>query len=64
MHTASDQTQPSFGTFFVHLFEVNAVRFRLPAQKPGCDRDCEYLNRSNELSDRMRQTTVIGVRPR
>jgi hypothetical protein len=64
MLTTTDQTQPSFGTFFVHLFEVNADRFQLPAQKPARDRDCEYLNRPNELSDLMRQTTVVGVWPR
>lgn len=53
--------QPSsLGTYFVHLFEVDADRFQLPA-KPTCDRDGEYLNRPYEMSELMRQTTVAVV---
>jgi hypothetical protein len=65
MRAITDQTtQPSFGASFAHLFDVNVDRFLLSAQKPECDRDCEYLNRPYELSDLMRQTIVLGVRPR
>ena len=56
MHTTTDQ---SFGTFFVHLFDLNADRFQLPAKTPACDRESEYLNRPNELSDLMRQTIDV-----
>ena len=52
------------GTYFVHLFEVDADQFQLRAQKPRCDRDCEHLNRPYELSDLMRQATAAGVWPR
>jgi hypothetical protein len=65
MRTFTDQTTKlSFGTYFVHLFEVNADRFQLLADRPALDRDCEYRNCSYELSDLMRQANVAGARPR
>ena len=57
-------TEASLGTYFVHLFEVDADQFQLRAQKPHPDRDGEYLNRPYELSDLMRQATAAGVWPR
>ena len=57
-------TEASFGTYFVHLFELDADHFQMLAQKPHCDRECEYLNRPYELSDLMRQATAAGVWPR
>ena len=57
-------TEASFGTHFVHLFELDADHFQMLAQKPHCGRDCEYLNRPYELSDLMRQATAAGVWPR
>jgi hypothetical protein len=64
MHTVTAKaTEPSFGTNFVHLFEVNADRFQMLAQKPTRQRECEYLNRPYELSDLMRLATAAGVWP-
>ena len=57
-------TEVSPGTYFVHLFKVDADQFQLLAQKPRFHRDCEYLNRPSELSDLMRQATDAGVWPR
>ena len=45
MSTITNQTEASLGTYFVHLFEVDADQFRLRAQTPRSDRDREYLNR-------------------
>ena len=57
-------TEASLGTYFAHLFEVDADQFQLRAQKPRSDRDCECLNRPYELSDFMRQATAAGFWPR
>ena len=65
MSTITNQTtEVSPGTYFAHLFEVDADQFQLRAQKPRSDRDCDYLNRPYELSDLMRQATAAGVWPR
>ncbi len=65
MSTITNQTtEVSPGTYFVHLFEVDADQFQLLAQKPRFHRDCEYLNRPYELSDLMRLATDAGVWPR
>ena len=65
MSTNTNQTiAASFGTYFVHLFEVDADHFQLLAQKPHRNRDCEHLNRPYELSDLMRQATAAGIWPR
>ena len=61
MTTITNQTT---GTYFAHLFEVDADQFQLRAQKPRCDRDGEYLNRPYEMSDLMRQATAAGFWPR
>jgi hypothetical protein len=65
MSTVTDHTtEASPGTYFAHLFKVDADQFQLLAQKPRFHRDCEYLNRPYELSDLMRQATDAGVWPR
>jgi len=57
-------TEVSPGSYFVHLFEVDADQFQLMSQKPRAPRDSEYLNRPYELSDLMRLATDAGVWPR
>jgi len=65
MGTINDQTREvSSGTYFAHLFKVDADQYQLLSQKPRDHRDCEYLNRPYELSDLMRQATDAGVWPR
>ena len=65
MSTIKDwTTEVSPGTYFVHLFKVDADQFQLLAQRPRSPRDCEYLNRPYELSDLMRLATDAGVWPR
>jgi hypothetical protein len=64
MSTITNQTtETSPGTYFAHLFKVDADQYQL-SQKPRFHRDCEYLNRPYELSDLMRQATDAGVWPR
>ena len=62
--TTHQATEASPGTYFVHLFKVDAEQFQLLAQKPRFHRDCEYLNRPYELSDLMRQAADAGIWPR
>jgi hypothetical protein len=52
------------GTYFAHLFKVDADHYQLPAQQPRPHRDSEFLNRPYELSDLMRLATDAGVWPR
>jgi hypothetical protein len=65
MSTITNQTtEAARGTYFAHLFEVDADQFQLRAQKPRSDRDGEYLNRPYEMSDLMRLATASGFWPR
>lgn len=59
----NEAAEISSGTYFAHLFKVDADQYRL-SQKPRLHRDCDYLNRPYELSDLMRQATDAGVWPR
>ena len=65
MRTITDWTsEVSPGTYFAHLFKVDADHYQLPAQQPRPHRDSEFLNRPYELSDLMRLATDAGVWPR
>jgi hypothetical protein len=64
MSTNTEQPATALGTYFAHLFEVDADQFQMFAQERHHDRDADYLNRPYELSDLMRQATAAGVWPR
>jgi len=65
MRTITEWTgEVSPGTYFAHLFKVDADHYRLPAQQPRPHRDSEFLNRPYEMSDLMRLASAAGVWPR
>ena len=66
MSKTTDQTaeKASPGNYFARLFNVDAEKFQLQAQKPRDHKDSEYLNRPYELSDLLRQAADAGFWPR